>query len=324
MLGIYTTDHKDRATAYRTFGRQKVRIVVELGLGACIGEWWHIADRLAEHGGVLIYERAGISNSKPSKNPRTPQAIAEELKLLLDTLPHEEKLILIAHSQGGLYAQQFARRYPDMVQGLILLDPLTAEDNRFKTLLTPAEYKMSGVEKASNLGLFRVMALLKLGFLIKLLVKNAPPFYYYSHFSRAAKKYILRSYTKAASYKTAMAEYRLSHSPEHIDGLKSAEGFPPIPVALLTHSCEICAGEIMEFGGATSELAIKIEDIWQDIMKAYLSFGSVSRHFLADKSGHYIHLTQPELLDEAIAWIEKECMQSEALLNAIENPVSLS
>lgn len=27
---------------------------------------------------------------------------------------NEKKFILLAHSQGGLYAQQFARTYPDM------------------------------------------------------------------------------------------------------------------------------------------------------------------------------------------------------------------
>ncbi len=306
MLGIYTAGPKKRETAYKTFGPTKVKIVVELGLGACIGEWWHIADRLIEHGGVLLYERAGIHNSKPSQNPRTPQMIALELKQLLDTLPHEEKLILIAHSQGALYAQQFARLYPDMVEGLVLLDPLSAQDNQFKTLLTPAEYKISGVEKAANLGMLRVLASLKLGFLIKLLMKNAPPFYYYPHYSRAASKYILDSYAKPAAYKTAMAEYRLSHDPKHIAGLDSPDSFPPFPVALITHSSDVFAKEIMEFGGASSDLAIKIEEIWQDIMKGYLRFGRISKHFDACKSGHYIHLTQPELLDEAIAWVRQE------------------
>jgi len=318
------TGSKERAIAYRTFGHPKVKIVVEMGLGSCIGEWWHIADKLIGHGGVLLYERAGIHNSKPSKNPRTPRMIAEELKRLLDTLPHEGKLILVAHSQGGLYAQQFARLYPDMVESLVLLDPLSAEDNRFKTLLTPAEYKLSGVEKAASLGMIRVLATLQLGFLIKLFMKNAPPFYYYPHFSRAASKYILDSYTKPASLKTAMAEYRLSHDPKHIAGLENAESFPPIPVALITHSSEIFVEEIMEFGGASSGLAIRIEDIWQGIMKGYLHFGSVSRYFQAEKSGHYIHLSQPEVIDEAIMWVKHVSMQSDTLPCASENPASRS
>ncbi len=41
-------------------------------------------------------------------------------------------------------------------------------------------------------------------------------------------------------------------------------------------------------------------------MKGYLRFGRISKHFDACKSGHYIHLTQPELLDEAIAWVRQE------------------
>lgn len=306
MLGIYTTNSKEIATAYRTFGPPRIKMVVELGLGACIGEWWHIADKLAEHGGVLLYERAGVNNSKPCKSPRTPLVIAQELKQLLDALPHEEKLIFVAHSQGGLYAQQFARLYPDMIEGLVLLDPLSAEDHRFQTELTPAQYKMSGVDKASHLGAFRALALLKLGFVIKLFMKNAPPFYYYPGFSRAASKYILRSYTKPSFYKTVLEEYRLSHEPIHLQGLHTAEGFPPVPVALITHDSKIAQEEIMAYGGATSIEAAKIEDIWQDIMKGYLKFGCVSKLFTAYISGHYIHLSRPDILVEAIDWVKNE------------------
>ena len=97
--------------SYRIFGEGDIDLVIEMGLGAVAGEWWHIAERLAKQFTVLLYER-GRNISKP----RSPKNIAIELHTLLQELPCKSKMILLAHSQGGLYAQQFARMYPDMVE----------------------------------------------------------------------------------------------------------------------------------------------------------------------------------------------------------------
>jgi pimeloyl-ACP methyl ester carboxylesterase len=293
-----------KKTAYTVIGSRPAGIVIEMGLLSCMGEWRHIAEQLPQqYGGVLLYERAGAGSSEQQTAKRSPAAIAQELKALLGTIPHEDKLIFIAHSQGGLYAQQFARLYPGMVKGLILLDPLSASDNRFKQLLTPEEFKKSGVDKFKNLRLVHAMAKMRLGFVIKALMKSAPPFYYKKDFSQEDQKYILDSLVKPATYETAMEEYRLSHEESEITKLKTREGFPNIPLVLITHSSAIYEGEIMTFGGTTKELAHKIESAWQAIMKEYLTFSDTSKYLEAKSSGHYIHLTEPELLDEGIAWI---------------------
>jgi pimeloyl-ACP methyl ester carboxylesterase len=293
-----------KKTAYTVSGSRPAGIVIEMGLLSCMGEWQHIADRLSQqYGGVLLYERAGVGLSEQQTSMRTPRVVAEELKALLDTVPHEDKLIFIAHSQGGLYAQQFARLYPGMVKGMILLDPLSACDNRFKQLLTPEEYKKSGVDKFANLKIIHAMAKLRLGFIIKALMKSAPPFYYKKDFSQEDKKYFLDSLVKPASYQTAMEEYRLAHEEAEISGLKTSGGFPDIPLVLITHSSAVYEKEIMEFGGTTKELAHKIESVWQSIMKEYLTFSDTAKYLEAKGSGHYIHLSEPDLLEEGIAWI---------------------
>lgn len=75
-----------------------------------------------------MYER-GRNISKP----RSPKNIAVELHTLLQNLPCSSKVTLLAHSQGGLYAQQFARMYPDMVSGIVFVDPLSAKDKLEKS-----------------------------------------------------------------------------------------------------------------------------------------------------------------------------------------------
>ena len=58
---------------------------------------------------------------------------------------NEKKFILLAHSQGGLYAQQFARTYPDMFGGIVFVDPLSANDNRYKKVYFKREESITKI-----------------------------------------------------------------------------------------------------------------------------------------------------------------------------------
>lgn len=285
--------------AYQIFGRGKINLVIEIGLGATAGEWWHIAKMLSAEYTVLLYER-----NRNTAIDHTPQNIAKELYILLKQLDCEEKITLVAHSQGGLYAQQFVRLYPHMVKGLLLIDPLSADDNKYKTLLTPEEQKKSGFDKSANLVIMNKLAKLHLGFFIKAMMKKAPPFYYYSGFSKDASDYILSSITKPALYMAALEEYRLAHNEENVRPLKEKYDFPDIPLVLITHTSEFSINEIVEFGRTSAELAKKVEDLWQSLMKEYLSFSRNTKYIQAQNSGHYIHLTEPNLITEGLLWID--------------------
>lgn len=285
---------------YRIFGERKINLVIEMGLGAVIGEWLHVAEKLASEYTVLLYER-----SRNADIPRTPENIAAELHALLQKLGCAEKIAIVAHSQGGLYAQQFVRMYPDTISGIVLLDPLSANDKRYKELLTPQEQKKSGFDKSSNLVIMEKLARLHLGFIIKSVMKKAPPFYYYNGFSTDASEYILNAITKPELYKSAVAEYSLAHEDNCIDTLRKKNGFPDIPLVLITHTTEFSIRETMEFGHTTREFAEKVEDIWQSLMKEYLLFSTKSKWLQAKNSGHFIHLTEPELINDGLLWIKE-------------------
>ena len=92
MLKMLLTNDARLPRAYRVFGCGSIDIVVEIGLGATAGEWWHIAERLAENHCVLLYER-----QRDTTTPRTPENIAQELHALLQKLGHSEKIVILAH-----------------------------------------------------------------------------------------------------------------------------------------------------------------------------------------------------------------------------------
>lgn len=288
--------------SYRIFGEGDIDLVIEMGLGAVAGEWWHIAERLSKQFTVLLYER-GRNISKP----RSPKNIAVELHTLLQNLPCKSKITLLAHSQGGLYAQQFARMYPDMVRGIVFVDPLSANDNIYKTVFpTAEEQKKSGFDKSENFVIMRKMASWHLGFVIKLMMKKAPPFYYYDQFSTEAKKYILNELTKVSLHDASLEEYRLAHDEKENCHLKEKGDFPQLPVVLITHGSEFETKEIMEFGQNTKEFAMKVEELWQSLMQEYLAFSEQSILLRANNSGHYIHLTDFEVMMQALQLLMKK------------------
>lgn len=288
--------------SYRIFGEGNIDLVIEMGLGAVAGEWWHIAECLSKQFTVLLYER-GRNISKP----RTPKNIAVELHTLLQDLKCQSSIIILAHSQGGLYAQQFARMYPDRVRGIVFVDPLFAKDNTYKAVFqTEKEQKQSGFDKSQNFVIMRKMASFHLGFVIKLLMRKAPPFYYYDHFSPQAKKYILHELTKISLHDASLEEYRLAHEEKEICQLKEKGDFPQIPIVLITHGSEFETKEIMEFGQNTKDFATKVEELWQSLMQEYLTFSEQSVLIRANNSGHYIHLTEFGIVLQGLQWLIKK------------------
>lgn len=282
--------------AYQIFGNGQVDLVIEMGLGAVMAEWRQLARRLSETHTVLLYERAGYGGSTVSKRKRTPENIAAELRLLLDQVAHTEKVTLLAHSQGGLYAWKFAKTYPELVKKLVLLDPFSPEDYRFQMELTEEEFRKSGADKADGLRINLRLTRLHLGWMVRRAMRAAPPFYYYNGFSKEETREILSSVGRPQTYQTALEEYAEAHDPGNLAGLLDQDSPLHIPVVLITHDSEIAREEIREFGGASEAQAQKIEVLWQNLMQSYLACSFNGTLVRAEHSSHYIHLTDAGLV----------------------------
>lgn len=302
MLKIAYETVDNMKWAYQIFGEGPIEVVIEMGLGTCIGEWYDVAKHLGEKCTVLLYERLGIHLSSRPHMPRNPFQIAEELGGLLQKLHCKKELILVGHSQGGLYVQCFARRFPERIKGLILLDPLSPYDHVFKDVLSDKEYRKSGVDKTSNFRILKVLAKCHLGWLIKKIMSSAPPFYYHD-FNKEAKANILEGIARVGFSETALEEYQWAHNEEVILALKSKEDFPNVPLVLITHDSEKAICESMLFGHNTRAFAERVEAIWQQVMKEALKLSDRSFYIAAKESTHYIHLSEPNLIEDALSYI---------------------
>ena len=71
---------------------------------------------------MLAYDRLDTGGSDKSSSPQSGDKILSTLDGLLETLEIEPPYILVAHSLGGLYANLFARRNPERVSAVIMVE----------------------------------------------------------------------------------------------------------------------------------------------------------------------------------------------------------
>jgi len=97
-------------------------VVFESGLDGHI-EWWRdVLPALCGEFSCLAYNRPGIGRSAPATTPRDAATIVDELRASLGAAQFAPPYVLVGHSLGGLYLQYFARRHPDEVAALVLVD----------------------------------------------------------------------------------------------------------------------------------------------------------------------------------------------------------
>ena len=104
-------------------------IVLEAGGGKYSESYQEIQDRLATLTGfrVMSYDRSGFGQSELGPDHFNAVDEVKALKKCLGMLGVKDKLILAGLSYGGYLVQLFASRYPDLVSGLVLIDPMNVK-----------------------------------------------------------------------------------------------------------------------------------------------------------------------------------------------------
>lgn len=97
-------------------------VVFENGLGGTMDWWAKVFPEISKNTTTFAYNRPGYGKSDPASSPRDGKHVVEELRLLLRSQGLNPPYVLVGHSLGGLYMQLFARRYPNEVSALVLVD----------------------------------------------------------------------------------------------------------------------------------------------------------------------------------------------------------
>jgi pimeloyl-ACP methyl ester carboxylesterase len=101
-------------------------LVLESGGGKTSTAYQEIQDTLAERTGIRVmsYDRSGFGQSELGPDDFDAIDEVDALKKCLDAQGFNDKFILVGHSYGGFLIQLFTLRYPELVSGLVLIDPM--------------------------------------------------------------------------------------------------------------------------------------------------------------------------------------------------------
>lgn len=276
-----------------SMGQGSPAVILEAGISATCVNWRRVQNDVSQFTQVLSYDRAGLGWSDPARTPRNASEVVEELHDLLRAVGVPPRYVLAGHSFGGLVVRLYAKRYPQEVAALVLVDPLRPQE--WHPITAVQRRNLAGGALLSRYGAL----LARLGVVRFTLARLASG-------SRSLPKMIGRATSTGAGLATmerlvgevkkmpqelwpsiishwclpksfaSMGDH-LARLPESVASMIDA---PPlhVPLTILT--------------GMESRTAWLPEEIQ--------SLSSDVTHIVAEKSGHWIQLDEPDVVVNAI------------------------
>lgn len=160
---------EDKRLDYRLDGEGKYTIVFDGNIGTNLNQWNEISDKLlSDYADVatFTYNRRGYGFSD-SGTIRTPKEQAEDLRLLLRKAAVPSPYILVGEEYGSLVLTEFAKAYPDLVAGVVLVNPLVEDEintDEYKRSLIFDKIRINIESIGSEIGLTTLLDKINLSF----------------------------------------------------------------------------------------------------------------------------------------------------------------
>ncbi len=254
-------------------GQGPVTVLLEAGSNEFSLTWDKVFFELSKQTQVCRYDRAGLGWSQESPLSRKASSMAYELQELLKLADIQPPYIFVGHSYGGYIGQWFAHEYPESLKALVLVDSSAADQfARLPGLQTQVESLMAQfiwLQRVSSLGLMAMWP------------DNIPD----RGFSgEALQQY--RALLASRSYFSAAIEEDKLFEQSLREGLKVLNHID-VPLVVLSR-------------GRPDGLDAEAFASWQSMQRELLNLSPVSKQVIAEQSGHFIHMEQPELVIEEI------------------------
>ena len=255
-------------------GEGSPTVIIDSGAGGFSLEWINIQNNLAENAKVCSYDRAGYGFSDPGPMPRTTAQIVFELKRLIDAAKLTGPFVLVGHSFGGYNIRYFASLYPELVAGMVLVD--ASHPQQFKT----EEFKP--VVKKNNSDPYQKTTKKKLRMMKPVISSNFPGKYRH-------QAYLLMMSMKAKL--TIMDELQnMPQSAEQLLDDAENKSFD-FPVVIISRGKRVYPH---------NEMGDRREERWMLLQTDLTHVSTQTWHYVAQKSGHIVHLDEPELVSSNI------------------------
>ncbi|WP_284321191.1 alpha/beta fold hydrolase [Dyella acidisoli] len=107
-------------------------VILDAGTGGSTASWQDVQGRIAQTTTVCSYDRAGYGFSDAASRPSDAANAVDDLHRLIERAKLPVPVVLVGHSNGGIYASLYARTYPSEVAGVVLVDPGYAGQQHFE------------------------------------------------------------------------------------------------------------------------------------------------------------------------------------------------
>lgn len=273
-------------------------VVILPGMGCPIDDWMGIIDALSDECRVLVFHRAGCGASDP--NPRGSSVLhtVEDLRSLLDGLSIRPPVILVGHSYGGLIVQRYAREYPDLVSGVVLIDSTSVDLERLDSLRLPTlDEQQSDAEWLDQCKQFASMTS------TEIFEENSSLLSPHQlQLSEEAIERIIQFYTNPRLYKTMAQEVEVWN--QCAKDTKESERFPDVPLKIIARDPEYCI-ELLVADGIPLIEAELFENTWHDLIVEQGTLSARAELITATNATHSVYEDRADIILQVIKELVK-------------------
>jgi pimeloyl-ACP methyl ester carboxylesterase len=237
-------------------------VIITQGPGFAGAEWWPLQDQLNNQARVLTWDRAGYGSSGAPISARTVANIGAEALELVSGIVPDGPLVLVGHSQGGLYTNALARMARVRVRGVVLLDPAHRDNSRLHRELPPRLFRRSRSDLAAGLRMGHRLARLHLMSAFRPLMMSGPPFMYCTRHPPEALDAMWRHLKRPRTYETALAEYEELEFHTSAASVETLGAFPTVPLAVMVHDPALMIDYLVKCARLMPPDAERVEGLW--------------------------------------------------------------
>lgn len=270
-------------------------VILDAGLGDWSINMANLQEQIAEFTQVCTYDRAGYGWSDEGPEPRTSQQIVDELAALLENGEVEPPYILAGHSFGGVNVLMFAAQHPELVEAVVLLDASHPEQMDALNAEVP---EIVALEESAAVAYQGMLEMAEAGAPVpqEMLDAFRPQGITDEQFEIWSQVVVQPKSLRAMINELASLNDSLAQAQE-VDTLGD------IPLVVIAHGVKLgdmMTDEDLAAMGVTREIMDTYEALWRGFQEDYLTYSTDSTLVIADQSHHYVYVTQPDLVVEAI------------------------
>lgn len=290
---VKTINIEGRKIEYFIEGTGKKVVAIMVGMGCNLYDWLDIVHEISKSCRVIVIHRPGIGNSKLHKNGSTTEIASKDMYNLLKELNIEEKIILVGHSYGGLCVQHFARLYPEVVEGIVLVESASMEAYKYSELELPVINETDSDEEYIRI---------------------------WTQYSQCTKEQLMEEIKPTLSSKQLLLPMDIQKElleinvrPEiyinqlseildlrnNVQNIKNVGEFPSIPLKILVRDAEYSINEWIQEGAPKIE-AERLENLNLSLQKDLKKLSPFNELKIIEKSNHCINETRPDAIIETI------------------------